>query len=146
LPAVAWTYKFRISTSPIAARILRALAVQLHENQTALLSVEHISGIFNNMGDVASQQLVYWDDIKDNLPPNLKISPIAAILHKSQKFRMILDLSFKLLLNGKRLESVNEASDKASAPQHAMFELGNVIPRIIWAMALSRDKTTPFMF
>jgi hypothetical protein len=73
-------------------------------------------------------RLVYWDDIKDNLPPKLKISPIAAIPHKSRKFRMILDLSFKLLLNGKRLESVNEASDKANAPQHAMFELGNVIP------------------
>jgi hypothetical protein len=59
---------------------------------------------------------------------------------------MILDLSLKLLLNGKRLESVNEASDKTKAPQHAMFELGNVIPQIIWAMALSKDKTTPFMF
>jgi hypothetical protein len=51
-----------------------------------------------------------------------------------------------LLLNGKRLESVNEASDKANAPQHDMFELGNVIPQIIWAMALSKDETTPFMF
>jgi hypothetical protein len=49
LPAVAWTYKFQTSTSPIAARILRALAVRLHKNQTALLSVEHISGIFNNV-------------------------------------------------------------------------------------------------
>jgi hypothetical protein len=56
LPAVAWTYKFRTSTSPIAARILRALAVRLHENQTALLSVEHISGIFNNMAGVASRK------------------------------------------------------------------------------------------
>jgi hypothetical protein len=59
---------------------------------------------------------------------------------------MILDLLFKLLLDGKRLESVNEASGKANAPQHAMLELGNVIPQIIWAMALSKDKTTPFMF
>ena len=91
-------------------------------------------------------RLINWEDIKDNIPPNLKISPIAAIPHKSRKFRMILDLSFKLLLNGKKLESVNEASDKSHAPQHAMFELGNVIPRIIWAMALSKDESTPFMF
>jgi hypothetical protein len=56
LPAVAWTYKFRASTSPIAAQILRALVVRLHKNQTALLSVEHISGIFNNMVDVASRK------------------------------------------------------------------------------------------
>ena len=91
-------------------------------------------------------RLIKWNDIKDNVPPNLKISPIAAIPHKSRKFRMILDLSFKLLLNGKRLASVNEASDKTKAPQHAMFELGNVIPRIIWAMALSKDESTPFLF
>jgi hypothetical protein len=91
-------------------------------------------------------RLVYWYDIKDNLPPKLKISPITAIPHKSRRFRMILDISFKLLLNGKRLESVKEASDKAKAPQHAMFELGNVIPRIIWAMTLSKDETIPFMF
>jgi len=91
-------------------------------------------------------RLVYWDEIKNNIPRKLKISPIAAIPHKSRKFRMILDLSFKLLLNGKRLESVNESSDKSHAPQHAMFELGNVIPRIIWAMALSKDESTPFLF
>jgi hypothetical protein len=27
-----------------------------------------------------------------------------------------------------------------------MFELGKVMPRIIWTMALSKDTTTPFMF
>jgi hypothetical protein len=31
-------------------------------------------------------RLVYWDDIKDNLPPKLKILPIAAIPHKTRKF------------------------------------------------------------
>jgi hypothetical protein len=55
LPAVAWMYKFRTSTSLVAARILRALAVRLHTNRAALLSVEHISGIYNTMADVASQ-------------------------------------------------------------------------------------------
>jgi hypothetical protein len=54
LPAVAWMYKFRTSTSLVAARILRALAVRLHTNRAALLSVEHISGIYNTMADVAS--------------------------------------------------------------------------------------------
>jgi hypothetical protein len=56
LPAVAWMYKFRISTSLVAARILRALAVRIHTNRAALLSVEHISGIYNKMADVASQR------------------------------------------------------------------------------------------
>jgi len=40
--------------------------------------------------------IVNWDDIKDNPPCNLKISPIAAVLHKRHLFCTILDLSFQL--------------------------------------------------
>jgi hypothetical protein len=43
-------------------------------------------------------KLVAWDFIKDNPPVELKISPIAAIPHKSKQFRSILDLSFNLRL------------------------------------------------
>jgi len=43
-------------------------------------------------------KLVAWDSIKDNPPAELKISPIAAIPHKSKQFRSILDLSFNLRL------------------------------------------------
>ena len=41
-------------------------------------------------------RIVSWNDIKDNPLANLKISPIAAIPHKSRLFRMILDLSIIL--------------------------------------------------
>jgi len=40
--------------------------------------------------------IVNWDKIKDNPPPQMKVSPIAAIPHKSKAFRSILDLSFSL--------------------------------------------------
>jgi hypothetical protein len=93
-----------------------------------------------------SCRLVNWIDIKDNFPTNLKISPLAAVPHKYRKYRMILNLSFQLLVNGRCLESVNDSSDKWLAKQEAMFELKNVIPCIIWTMALSKDTTTPFMF
>ena len=33
-----------------------------------------------------SCRIVKWKDIKDNPPPQLKISPIAAIEHKSRRF------------------------------------------------------------
>ena len=56
------------------------------------------------------------DAIKHNTPPNLKISPITAISHKSRLFRMILDLSYKLKVNNIKLRSVNDASDKSLAP------------------------------
>jgi hypothetical protein len=74
LPAVAWMYKFRTSTSLVAARILRALAVRLHTNRAALLSVEHISGVYNNMADVASRRhsldnTVFLTDFSALFPP-----------------------------------------------------------------------------
>ena len=43
---------------------------------------------------------VLWDDIKSSPPPQLKISPIAMIPHKSRQFRAILDLSFAIRLVG----------------------------------------------
>jgi hypothetical protein len=89
---------------------------------------------------------VNWDNIKHNFPKNLKISPLADVPHKSRVYCMILDLSFQLLVNGNKFDSVNSSSDKSLAHQESMYELGNVIPRIIWTMALSKDKTTPFMF
>jgi hypothetical protein len=49
-------------------------------------------------------------------------------------------------VNDNKLDSVNDSFDKSVAHQESMYELGNVIPRIIWTMALSKDKTTPFMF
>jgi len=40
--------------------------------------------------------VLLWDDIKDNPQEQWKISPIAAIPHKSKAFRSILGLSFRL--------------------------------------------------
>ena len=40
--------------------------------------------------------IVRWYGIKQNPPSDLKISPLAMILHKSRKYRAILDLSFAL--------------------------------------------------
>ena len=90
-------------------------------------------------------KLIKWDDIKHNPPTNLKVSPLAAIPHKSREFCMILDLSYNIKINGIKLQSVNETSNKNLAPQHAMFELGNVILRIVWALATA-DPNIPFLF
>ena len=59
---------------------------------------------------------------------------------------MILDLSYKLKINDETLQSVNDASNKSLAPQHSMYELGNVIPRIIWNMAKAPNTGVPILF
>ena len=89
-------------------------------------------------------RIVKWNDIRKNPPTNLKISPIAAIPHKSRLYRMILDLYFTIKTPGAPI-SVNDASNASLAPQHAMFELGNVIPRIIHTLATT-PLTTQFRF
>jgi hypothetical protein len=91
-------------------------------------------------------RLVRWEDIKANPPPNLKISPIAAIPHKSRTWRMILDLSHGVTLNGIRHASVNEATNKSVAPVQAMAELGKVLPRLIYAVANAPDGQGPILF
>jgi hypothetical protein len=60
-------------------------------------------------------RIVAWDNIKDNPPRELEISPIAAIPHKSKAFCLILELSFWLKLkNGGVLASVNDTMEKNS--------------------------------
>ena len=39
-------------------------------------------------------RLIPWEDLKKDLPKSIRISPIAAIPHKSRDYRMILNLSY----------------------------------------------------
>ena len=87
--------------------------------------------------------VVKWRDIKNNIPPNLKISPVACIPHKSKPLRVIIDLSFQLLVEKLRFPSVNETTTKL-APQKAMVQLGQSLKRIVLLMArhhnIKRDR------
>ena len=47
-------------------------------------------------------RVVLWDDIKNDMPEQLKVSPLAMIPHKSRKYRAILDLSFPVRLENGR--------------------------------------------
>ena len=90
-------------------------------------------------------RLVLWDSIKDNPPKELKISPIAAIPHKSKDFRSILDLSFRLRLkNGGVRTSVNVTTEKM-APAGAIDQIGECLSRIIHAFAEADDAAKIFM-
>ena len=74
-----------------------------------------------------------------------KISPIAAIPHKSRLFRMILDLSSKGQRNT-NTKSVNELTDETAAPYQSMAELGNVIGRFIVLLANADPNQGPILF
>lgn len=80
-----------------------------------------------------------------DIPPNLKISPIAMILYNSWKYRAILDLSFQLKILGLRMLSVNGATTQ-TAPQHSMNELGQAIQRLVALMAAAPTDFPAFLF
>ena len=70
-------------------------------------------------------RLVDWDDIRQSPPPELKISPVAMIPHKSRPFRAILDLSFSLRLTpSTSIPSINANTNK-TAPRGAIDQLGH---------------------
>ena len=90
-------------------------------------------------------KLVLWEDIKDNLPPQLKILPIAAIPHKSEAFWLILDLFFCLQLKNRGfLYLVNNATVKM-APKGALDQLGHALSCIVHAFAKANDEDKIFM-
>lgn len=90
-------------------------------------------------------QVVYWDEIKDNPPEQLKISPLAMVPHKSKPYRGILDLSWALkLANGGILQSVND-STTLSAPAGAIDQMGHSLERIIHAFAEAGEDDKVFM-
>ncbi len=59
-------------------------------------ALEHFAEEIKEKNQKNQAHLVAWNDIKDNPPAQLKISPIAAISHKSKACQSILDLSFHL--------------------------------------------------
>ena len=116
-----------------------------HKSSLSPEAIAHFAEESAEKVRVGQAKLVRWDDIKDNPPPQLKVSPIAAIPHKSKAFRSILDLSFRLRLrSGGILASVNDSTVKL-APQGALDQLGHALSRIIHAFAEAEEDDKIFM-
>ena len=98
-------------------------------------------------GKVLTKQarIVSWDKIKDNPPCQLKISPIAAMPHKSKAYHSILDLSFRLCLANRGVRaSVNNTTEK-TAPAGAINQIGECLARIVHAFAEADPDAKIFM-
>jgi hypothetical protein len=90
-------------------------------------------------------RIVAWDDIKEDPPRQLKISPIAAIPHNSKAYRSILDLYFRLCLtNGGVRASVNDTTEK-TAPKGAIDQIEECLSRIVHAFVETDPTAKIFM-
>ena len=111
------------------------------------LSEEQISHFSDEAKEkVASNQarLVCHKCFKYDFPTKTKVSPIAAIPHKSKAFRSILYLSFSLKLTPHgRVPSVNE-NIKKTVPGGAIDQIGHVLLSFIHAVTEAPDYTKIF--
>jgi len=122
-------------------------AIKRGPHCSALLdeAIAHFKAEVDEKVRTGQAKLIAWDSIKDNPPPELKISPIAAIPHKGKQFHSILDLSFHLrLARGEVLPSVNSTTVKM-ASKGTIDQLGHLLSHIIHAFAETEDDTRIFM-
>jgi len=116
-----------------------------HHSALSDKAIAHFKAEVNNKVKSRQATLVSWDSIKDNLPAELKISPIVAIPHKSKQFHSILDLSFNLQLKqGSIVPSVNSTTIK-TAPKGTIDQLGHSLTRIIHAFAEAEEDARIIM-
>jgi hypothetical protein len=89
-------------------------------------------------------EIVFWDEIKDNLPAPFKISPVAVIPQTGRRGRIILDLSFPVRRPpqkrakrrmGELVQDSINATTRKLAPTEPVHEIGMVLPRLFHFMA-----------
>ncbi len=67
-----------------------------HQSALEPEAIEHFAEEVQDKVDKGQARVVLWDEIKGSHPRQLKVSPVAAIPHKSRAYQSILDLSFAL--------------------------------------------------
>ncbi len=80
-------------------------------------------------------KVIPWEEIKRRCPPNLKISPVAAVPQVGRRPRIILDLSFPVYQEVDGVITATQASvndtTALQAPSAAVNEIGKVLPRLL---------------
>jgi hypothetical protein len=127
------------------AEIWEAVERGPHVSALSTEALEHFKEEARKKVAAGQATIVEWDTIKHNPPRQMKVSPIAAIPHKSKAFRSILNLSFSLRLrDGTKLSAVNDSTTK-TAPGGAINQLGHALQPVIHAFAESTDNDKKFM-
>jgi hypothetical protein len=96
-------------------------------------------------------QVVFWEDIKNDLHPNFKVSPVAVVPQPNQQGRIILDLSFPVRCQnpktrqrhrmGETIQASMNDTTEARAPLEAVKAIGQVLPNLFQFMADTGAQT-----
>ncbi len=127
------------------ADLEEAIARGPHQLALTPEAIEHFAQEIKEKVRTHQARVVAWDTMKDSPPTELKISPIAAIPHKSKAFWLILDLLFQLRLkHGGVWKAVNNTTTR-TAPGGAIDQIGDCLSRIIHAFAKAEPDAKVFM-
>ena len=96
-----------------------------HRSAMSKEAIAHFKEEVAEKVKVGQAKVVAWESLKDCPPVELKISPIAAIPHRSKQFRSILDLSFPVRLRQGRILPLVNATTVKTAPKSAIDQLGH---------------------
>ena len=122
-----------------------AIARGPHQSALVPAALAHFREEMEEKVRLKQARVVDWESIRHNPPPQLKISPVAAIPHNSKPYRSILDLSFRLRLeDGGVIPAVNDTTTK-TAPQGACDQIGHALKRLIHAFAEAGEDEKVFM-
>jgi hypothetical protein len=107
------------------AEIWEAVERGPHTSAMSVKALKHFKQEAAKKVAMGQATIVEWDEIMDNPPTQMRVSPIAAIPHKLKAFQSILDLPFSLRLrDGTTLPSLNNTTTK-TAPGRAINQLGH---------------------
>ena len=76
-------------------------------------------------------KIITWDDVKDDPPKELKLSPMAQIPHKSRAYRTLLDLSHEVMKAGQLIAPSVNSTTVPLAPEAALMQMRSVLTQII---------------
>jgi hypothetical protein len=136
-----------VDTGPSWSRDQLKSAIQYGAHASAMTpdSIKQLLSKVQEKLSLHQVTLVPWASIQHDPPMHLKISPIAMVPHKSQKFWVILDLSFSCCDNtGRQIPSINSTTVK-TAPSGSIDQLGHALQRIIHAFAAAPPADPIFM-
>lgn len=106
-----------------------------HKSATTPDAIELFKEDIKYQVDAGFAKIVEWDSIKCNLPPQLKISPVAVVPQTNRRDRIILDLSFPVRVGTEIIQqAVNATTQRTSHPKALDF-LGSSVHRILQFLA-----------
>ena len=103
-------------------QIIAAVERGPHQSATTADAVALFADDIQYQVDAGFTRIVDWEDVKRNMPANLKISPVAVVPQQNRRDRIILDLSFPVRVGREIIQqAVNATTTLRGRPTRRLW-------------------------